>query len=115
VEVRHASFRTPYFVDLLGVHGVALVAADTAGKFPYFEESTTDFRYLRLHGGTELYVSDYGGPELAAWAAKVRAWCRTGDVYVYFDNTARSAAPFNAERLAELVGRVPVELTQDGG
>jgi uncharacterized protein YecE (DUF72 family) len=103
VEVRHPSFATTAFRDLLCAHEIAMVRADTAGRWPYFEESTTDFAYVRLHGASELYVSAYRPAELAHWAARIRAWGRTGDVYVYFDNTARAAAPRDAEHLAELV------------
>jgi uncharacterized protein YecE (DUF72 family) len=110
VEPRHPSFGSTASFDLLRDHGVALVVADTAGKWPLFDESTTDFTYVRLHGGSELYASRYDEAELAEWAAKVRAWGRSGDVYVYFDNTARAAAPHNAERFAELLGS-PVPAT----
>jgi uncharacterized protein YecE (DUF72 family) len=105
VEPRHQSFRDPLFADLLREHGVALVAADTAGKFPYFAEQTADFGYVRLHGDTELYVSAYGDAALATWADRIRALAEQGDVYVYFDNTAKSAAPRDAERLVALLRR----------
>jgi uncharacterized protein YecE (DUF72 family) len=99
VEVRHPTFRSETFYDLLRDHGVALVTADTAGRWPCLAERTTDFAYVRLHGGTELYVSAYQAPALAGWAGRVRGWASAGDVYVYFDNTARSAAPYDAEQL----------------
>lgn len=103
VEVRHPSFRSERFADLLSSHGVAMVAADTAGRWPYFEETTADFHYVRLHGATELYASSYGTRGLRRWATKIEAWRDSGDVYVYFDNTARAAAPHDAERLAGLL------------
>ena len=59
LEVRHPSFQQPEFIQLLREHNVALVIADTAGKWPYFEDITTDFTYLRLHGDSEIYVSGY--------------------------------------------------------
>jgi uncharacterized protein YecE (DUF72 family) len=84
------------------------VAADVVGSvWPYVEETTTDFTYVRLHGAAELYTSSYDKAALEQWAAKIRVWSRVSDVYVYFDNTARAAAPRNAERLAALLGRVP--------
>ena len=73
-EVRHESFRSPEFVALLRAHGVALVVADTAGRFPYLEDVTGDFVYVRLHGDTELYTSGYSSDALDRWAGKVRAW-----------------------------------------
>src|SRR6478752_5230780 len=34
LEVRHRTFETPRFLDLLREHGIAVVTADTAGKWP---------------------------------------------------------------------------------
>jgi uncharacterized protein YecE (DUF72 family) len=103
-EVRHPSYFTPEFYDLLRAYGVGFVPADTAGRYPYAEELTADFVYVRLHGSQELYVSGYTDEELAAWAARVRAWKAAGrDVYVYFDNDAKVHAPHDAMRLAGMV------------
>src|SRR5688572_4928892 len=49
VEVRHPSYRDPALIELLRAHGVALVVADTAGTWPYLEDVTADFVYVRLH------------------------------------------------------------------
>jgi uncharacterized protein YecE (DUF72 family) len=95
------------------------VVADTAGRWPFIEDVTADFVYVRLHGDTELYVSGYTDAALARWAARVRAWslCRSPrgalllapaaprrrsgrDVYVYFDNDVKVRAPFDAMALA---------------
>jgi uncharacterized protein YecE (DUF72 family) len=106
-EVRHQSYFHTEFFDLLRAHAMALVIADTAGKFPYSEELTTDFAYVRLHGSRELYASGYTDAELDDWTAKIRTWrsSRRGgrDVYVYFDNDAKVHAPFDAMRLRERV------------
>jgi len=108
-EVRHPSYFHREFFDLLRAHGMAFVIADTAGKFPYAEEVTADFVYVRLHGSEELYASGYTDAELDSWAAKVRSWRsargEARDVYVYFDNDAKVHAPFDAERLAARVSR----------
>ena len=117
-EVRHPSYLTAEFYDLLRTHGCAFVIADTAGVFPYAEEVTADFVYVRLHGSRELYVSGYEDAELDTWARRIRRWMRTPparagrgsrdgararvrglDVYVYFDNDARVHAPVDAQRL----------------
>jgi uncharacterized protein YecE (DUF72 family) len=97
LEVRHKSFETPALLDLLREHHVALVVADSAGKFPQIREVTTDFAYVRLHGADELYVSGYSDEKLDDWAATVLRFADGGrDVYVYFDNDAKVHAPFNA-------------------
>jgi len=108
LEIRHDSFRDPAFVELLHEHQVALVTADTAGKWPLMEELTADFAYVRLHGDEELYVSGYSPRALDEWAAKIRSWHRTGrDVYVYFDNDVKVHAPFDAISLAARLGLAP--------
>lgn len=107
LEVRHGSFRdmVTEVAELLRAYGIGLVVADTAGRWPYLEELTTDFVYVRLHGDEELYVSGYDEAALDRWAGKVRAWTATGrDVYVYFDNDTKVRAPFDAMALAERLG-----------
>jgi uncharacterized protein YecE (DUF72 family) len=108
-EVRHPSYFHEEFYAILRVRKCGFVIADTAGKFPYAEEVTADFVYVRLHGSRELYASGYTDTELDEWARKIAQWrgARTGgrDVYVYFDNDIKVHAPFDAARLAERVGR----------
>ena len=104
LEVRHPSFVTPEFVELLRTHDVALVVADTAGRWPLVEDLTSDFVYIRLHGDQELYVSGYDAEALDRWAARVAGWRDAGrDVVVYFDNDAKVKAPRDAAGLARLL------------
>jgi uncharacterized protein YecE (DUF72 family) len=107
LEVRHESFRSPRFARLLREHHIGLVVADTAGKWPFLDEVTADFVYVRLHGDSELYVSGYTPEAIEAWARRVRRWrARRRDVYVYFDNDAKVHAPFDALALeARIAGR----------
>ncbi|SED72433.1 Uncharacterized conserved protein YecE, DUF72 family [Amycolatopsis tolypomycina] len=109
LEVRHPSFAEPAAKRLLEEHRIALVVADTAGKWPFLEDQTADFAYVRLHGDEELYVSGYCGEVLRKWARKIRAWHDDGrrDVHVYFDNDVKVEAPRNAECLADLLGVAP--------
>lgn len=121
-EVRHDSFLDESFVKLLRRHNAALVFADTAGLWPYAEDLTADFIYIRLHGASELYTSGYTDSELDHWAARIRSWSAGAqprdaalitnapppkrarrDVFVYFDNDRKVFAPFDAKRLAERV------------
>ena len=106
LEPRHPGFTEPMFLDLLREHRIALVIADTAGRFPYLEDITADFAYVRLHGDEELYVSDYSDAALDIWAKKVRELAAaTGDVYVYFDNDVHAHAPWNAISLADRLAK----------
>lgn len=122
VEVRNRSFADPGFVATLRRHGVALVVADTAGRWPLLEDITADFVYVRLHGDKELYASGYGDAALDRWAARIDAWrkgrqvpdarlasstaARRGkrDVYCYFDNDIKVHAPYDAAHLARRLG-----------
>ena len=102
LEVRHASFAEPAAAELLRAHDVGFVVADTAGRWPFVEERTSDFRYVRLHGDAELYASGYSAQALDRWAAKVRGWADAGeDVFVYFDNDVKGYAPHDAMALLE--------------
>ena len=49
-EIRHERFMDPDFIHLLRKNGIALVFADSAGKFPFAEDVTSDLIYIRLHG-----------------------------------------------------------------
>jgi uncharacterized protein YecE (DUF72 family) len=122
-EPRHQSFFCEEFVLLLREHNTALAFADAAKKFPYLEDITADFVYIRLHGSQELYASGYTDDELDWWASRIRSWSqgreprdatkvvpgkfeagRKRDVYVYFDNDIHSHAPYNAMSLAKKLG-----------
>jgi uncharacterized protein YecE (DUF72 family) len=118
VEIRHESFLDPLFVALLRRRGIALVFADSVA-WPYAEDLTADFLYLRLHGSEELYASGYSDEALDRWAARIELWARglqpndaqliapdtppprrkPHDVYVYFDNDAKVRAPVDARSL----------------
>jgi uncharacterized protein YecE (DUF72 family) len=123
VEIRHTSFEDEAFVALLRKYNIALVVADTAGKWPYKEDVTADFIYMRLHGAEELYASGYTEEALQRWQKRISAWSSgsqpddahvisqkaareraSRDVFCYFDNDAKVHAPFNAARLLELLG-----------
>lgn len=108
LEVRHPGFVDPRFTTLARAYGVAVVVADTAGKWPLLLEPTAPLVYVRLHGDTELYVSGYDPPALTLWADRIRRWADEGhDVVVYFDNDVKVRAPFDAMALADLLGVGP--------
>ncbi|MCU1689636.1 MAG: hypothetical protein JWN20_1564, partial [Jatrophihabitantaceae bacterium] len=95
----------PVFIDLLRELDIAVVVADTAGKWPQLLDVTSDFVYARLHGADELYVSGYTDDALDMWAGRVREWLGGGrDVFVYFDNDVKVRAPFDAQGLATRLG-----------
>ena len=114
VEVRHDSYATGEFAALCREFGVALVVADTAGRFTWVDEVTAELVYVRLHGDQELYVSGYTDEGIDWWAGRVLGWADTPgvrEVHVYFDNDAQAHAPYDARRLAERLGvAVPLQV-----
>lgn len=114
LEVRHHSFKTAAFPELLREHAVALVVADTAGRWPLLRDVTADLVYVRLHGDVELYTSGYTEAALDKWAVEIRGWADTGlAVQVHFDNDVKVRAPFDAMNLAAKLGVGPGSVTPD--
>ena len=120
VEIRNESFCVPEFVALLRKYKVALVVADTAGKWPAVEDVTSDFVYLRLHGDKKLYASGYSKAALQRWFERIDAWRKgsqpkdaqliverqptkrkSRDIFCYFDNDMKVRAPYDARQLLE--------------
>jgi uncharacterized protein YecE (DUF72 family) len=64
-------------------------------KWPFMEDATSDFVYVRLHGDEELYVSGYSDAALQGWERKIRAWAR-GDTPV--DAQADGATPLKTSK-----------------
>ena len=124
VEIRHNSFATSEFIELLQKYDVALVCADTV-EWPRLMDATSDFIYCRLHGSEQLYASGYDHEAIKQWACRVASWARgkqpadaetiikSGktrrrplDVFVYFDNDAKVRAPFDAQQLMARVEEI---------
>ncbi|MDX1581979.1 MAG: DUF72 domain-containing protein [Thermoanaerobaculia bacterium] len=122
LEFRNEHFLTDEVVRICRDGGVALVFADS-GKWPYLEELTSGFVYVRLHGSPKTYASNYGPKKLEKWEQRIRAWSdgrepddperitdrkppkrKSRDVYVYFDNDGKGHAPKNASSLMERLG-----------
>jgi uncharacterized protein YecE (DUF72 family) len=120
VEIRHASFCVPAFAALLRKYKAALVVSDAVANWPYAEDVTSNFVYLRLHGSETLYGGAYTDAALDRFAARIDAWshggepadavrlggraatpARSRDVLVYFDNDKKVEAPFDAARLKQ--------------
>lgn len=106
LEPRHPSFDSEEARELLRRHDICMVVADSAGRWPQMPDATSDFRYVRLHGETELYASGYTDESLGRWADQCQRWLEEGhDVYAYFDNDAKGHAPHDAVRLQERLTR----------
>lgn len=132
VEIRNKTFLEAEFIEMLRAFNVAFVVADSAGRFPYAENITSDFIYMRLHGDTELYKSGYTDEALARWFERMQIWSKgeqpkdakliaeaaprdskdERDVFCYFDNTDKLWAPYDARKILaklDLLKNLPAE------
>jgi uncharacterized protein YecE (DUF72 family) len=102
-EFRHASWYDNAVYDLLHAHDCALCLSDHADA-PAPWEVTASFVYVRGHGPGGRYKGHYPDSTLKAWAKHIRRW-RKGrrDVYCFFDNDQKSAAPKDAARLRDML------------
>ena len=102
VEFRHDSWYAPDILGLLKAHDVALCLSDHHDA-PAPWETTASFVYVRAHGPGGRYHGRYPDKALQELAERIAAWRRgRKDVFCYFDNDIKSAAPQDADRLLSL-------------
>ncbi len=119
MEVRHDSFRTAEFVELVRARGVAVVTA-ADGDFPLIADVTAPFVYARIMGTREDEVFGYPERALDDWAGRAQTWARgdapddleslrpfakTGarDVFLYVISGFKARNPLAAIKLIEKV------------
>lgn len=102
-EFRHPSWYTPEIFRLLARQNISLCISDHHDA-PSPWKRTADFVYVRGHGPGGRYKGHYSPDTLFRWATRIRSWKKQRcDVYVYFDNDQKSAAPADALRLRQLL------------
>lgn len=118
VDVRHPSFATPAFIDLLREFGIAVVFTDH-DDYPSIGDVTADFVYARLQRGRDEVPTAYPGGELEEWVARALKWesgdepgdlprvngskpaKKPRDVFIYFIHEGKVRAPAAAMALIE--------------
>jgi uncharacterized protein YecE (DUF72 family) len=104
VEFRHPSWYDPAVLRILSEFDASLCISDHHHA-PAPWERTASWVYVRGHGPGGRYFGRYDEAELSRWAERIAAWRAEGrDVYAYFDNDIKSAAPFDALELKRLCG-----------
>ena len=117
LEVRHDSFRSDAYIELMRSHGRASVFTDSP-DYPSFADVTGDFVYARLMRSRSDISTGYAPADLDAWAARTRLWAEGGipedlptvqettatktarDVFVYFISSAKERNPAAAMALS---------------
>jgi uncharacterized protein YecE (DUF72 family) len=120
VEVRHDSFSTPAFVELLRCHRLPVVYADHP-DYPAIADEAGDFVYARLQRSAEGEPNGYASADLDAWAERARIWARGDtpddlsrvlpkakpgkprDCFIYFIGSAKVRNPAAATALIDRV------------
>jgi uncharacterized protein YecE (DUF72 family) len=110
VEVRHASFATPAFVDLCRRHGVTICLSEN-DNYPLIPDVTADLIYARLLRGSDQIETGYPPETLDQWAGRFKAFAAGGrpdnpapvdsappkraprDAYVFFIHEGKVRAP----------------------
>jgi uncharacterized protein YecE (DUF72 family) len=101
-EFRHRSWYHDGIMELLQSRNAALCISDHEDA-PSPWEATATHVYVRGHGPGGRYRGSYSGKTLARWAAAIDRWkSQRREVFVYFDNDQKAAAPKDAQRLSRL-------------
>jgi len=112
-EFRHPSWYTPKIFRLLSDQNISLCISDHHDA-PAPWKRTADFVYVRGHGPGGRYKGHYRSDTLADWSRRIRAWRKQGcEVYVYFDNDQKSAAPADALKLRQYLNATGKAVVND--
>ena len=131
LDVRHASFMAPGYLQLARRYRAATVFADS-DDYPSFADLTGDFVYARLMRSSAALQSGYTPEALDLWARRLQTWAQGGepadlprvsatspnltgkprDVFAFFINGAKERAPAAAQALLQRLGMHP---PPDGG
>jgi uncharacterized protein YecE (DUF72 family) len=104
-EFRNPSWYHPRVLRQLSDHNISLCLSDHHDA-PAPWKRTADFVYIRGHGPGGKYKGHYTADTLRQWAKRIKGWKKQGcDIYVYFDNDQKSAAPADALRLRAFLKR----------
>jgi uncharacterized protein YecE (DUF72 family) len=120
VEVRHTSWDTPDFYDLLRAKGAAFCNIDQplfdASIKPSAVSTTPDFAYVRLHGRNyqnwfresagrdDRYDYLYAADELEGWITRIKdLGTKSSKIYVITNNHYRGQAMANALQIRNMI------------
>ena len=109
LDVRHPSFATEEYLELLARHNCTTVYTDSA-KFPSIPYVHDGLAYLRLMRSQADRATGYAPQELAAWVKGARDWVAMGsdrEALVFFINGAKERAPAAAQEFLRQLRSVP--------
>jgi uncharacterized protein YecE (DUF72 family) len=102
-EFRHPSWYSTAILRLLKDENISLCISDHHDA-PAPWKRTADFVYIRGHGPGGRYKGRYSATTLQTRARRIRTWNkRDCEVFVFFDNDQKSAAPIDALKLRQIL------------
>jgi uncharacterized protein YecE (DUF72 family) len=102
-EFRHPSWFNDDVYAALRDRDVALVIGDDPERPFQAYEFTTDFMFIRFHGGKRGRYGNYSDAEVREWADRIRGWAEERRVFAYYNNDWNAYAINNARLLTRLV------------
>jgi uncharacterized protein YecE (DUF72 family) len=106
LDVRHASFATEAYLDLLARHGCTTVYTDSE-KFPSIPHARSELAYLRLMRSEAGCATGYPPDALTRWVRGAREWAGMSprhEAFVFFINGAKERAPHAAVEFLRQLG-----------
>jgi len=100
-EFRHPSWFADEAYEFIKKHKVAWVITNSPA-WPSKVIKTCDFVYMRFHGRTKLFASNYTNEELEEWAKALKD-LKPKELFCYFNNDANAYAADNALYLKSLL------------
>lgn len=102
VEFRHSSWWQPEVYEILSKHHICFCSISHP-QLPNEVISNTDTIYYRFHGVPQLYYSLYDETFLQQVVTAIKNAKHTKQAFVYFNNTAQTAAIQNARFVQQLI------------
>lgn len=102
IEFRHQSWWVKKTYDELTKNQLIFCSVSYP-NLPDTIIANTETVYLRLHGNSKLFYSNYSNEELNQWYQSALNQTKIKEVYIYFNNTASTAGVLNAQKLKEII------------
>ena len=106
LDVRHPSFASEEYLELLARHGCTTVYTDSE-KFPAIPNAGSDLAYLRLMRSEADCATGYAAGEIQRWVQGAQEWVGLGsakEAFVFFINGAKERAPAAAMEFLKQMG-----------
>ncbi len=102
IEFREISWWNQYVYDTLAQHNISFCGISIK-NLPAEIIANTSNIYYRFHGIKKLYFSEYTKQTIKNFAVELMQNTNANAAYIYFNNTATTAAINNARQLKSII------------